>query len=77
MKAKENRGLTVQINLWPTDTGRFNREKPHLSINGQVKHLDRKGRKKRWFATPEELCSILIAWNIERFDELNAKNEKK
>lgn len=73
MKTKENRGLTVQINLWPTDNGTFNKEKPHLSIRGQVKHLDRKGKRKKWFSTPEELSAIIIEWNIDRFEELTAK----
>ena len=69
----ENRGLTVQINLWPPDNGAFNKEKPHFSIRGQVRLLDRKGIRKRWFKTPEELNAILIDWNIKRFEELTAK----
>jgi hypothetical protein len=70
---KENRGLTVQINLWPPDNGAFNKEKPNLSIRGQVRLLDRKGIRKRWFKTPEELNAILVDWNIKRYEELTAK----
>lgn len=73
MNTLENRGLTVQINLWPPDNGAFNKEKPQLSIRGQVKHLDRRGIRKRWFKTPEELNAILIEWNIKRFEELQSK----
>jgi hypothetical protein len=71
MKTKENRGLTVQINLWPTDNGTFNTQNPELSIRGQVKHIDRKGKSKRWFSNSEELGKILVEWNTERFEELS------
>ena len=73
---KNNKGLTVRINLFSLDSylKEFDSEKARLWIKGQV--VNEQTDEKKLFNDAGELVSILGKWNAAQFRHLReAKKE--
>ena len=67
---KNNKGLTVKINLWALEKylDKFNSKMARLWIVGQVTNAETD--EKRKFNDAGELISILGKWNVAKFKQL-------
>jgi len=71
---RENKGLTVRINLWALEkyVENFDSAKARLWMRGSVPNAETAEEKK--FNDAGELLTILGKWNVAKFKQLRKKH---
>ena len=71
---RENKGLTVRINLWALEkyVENFDSAKARLWMRGSVTNAETAEEKK--FNDAGELLTILGKWNVAKFKQLRKKH---